>query len=109
MAKKVKFPTRAGHRLSKLTYNDKFWTILVLYNIQNKRMWVKVLEDMPMEVRVASKWQISSSAMVWLGMTTDSQKTPFKTFPVDIRDNHNMFLFTMELVCSLGNEEHDIW
>ena len=52
---------------------------------------------MPMEVRVASKWQISSSAIVWLGMTTDSQKTPFKTFPVDIRDNHNMFLVTMEL------------
>ena len=72
--------------------DEKLFTIQMIHNPQNDRIWTKNKESVPVELRTFFRRQKPASVMVWAGVTLNDLKTPLIFVKDGVKVNQHVYL-----------------
>ena len=72
--------------------DEKLFTIQVMHNPQNDRIWMKNKGSVPIKLRTSFRRQKPASVMVWAGVTSNGLKPPFIFVEDGVKVNQHVYL-----------------
>ena len=84
--------TARGTQPPVLWADEKLFSVKVIHNSQNDRIWIQNLNSVPVEQRTAFRRQKPDSVMVWAGATATGLKTPLIFIEEGVKINQHVYL-----------------